>query len=348
MKKHLIFALGLSIAACSLTACHDDDGDDENGGNVVSDYSANVQVMTMPTMFSNFTDNLGAAAYMLSDGNINVFTYVSGTSAENPIVDAFNNATGVTEEGEDGEESVSVEKTALSNSDFPAIYEAWYGGFTATWPEKEDGDWYDMITPIDGTYANNYNCLIANPGTVCKAIFTKNLSSLMANISMKKAVSLNVQAPMIYKYLKDAADGNADAKSTIDAWDIQTLPANTKIEVIVYGYVESFNMTSIKNALASLKNAAAGAAKGGKELGRVTLIETDAEGKVTTLCDKWKEIKFASQTYLGEVYIKASTNGKDVTADFFTDAEDGKNNTSWLNNVLVDKIAFEGRSLFGK
>ena len=152
------------------------------------------------------------------------------------------------------------------------------------------------------------------------------------------------------KYLKQELEslGLEDVEMDEMGYIYATLPANTKIEVIVYGYVESFNMTSIKNALASLKNAAAGAAKGGKELGRVTLIETDAEGKVTTLCDKWKEIKFASQTYLGEVYIKASTNGKDVTADFFTDAEDGKNNTSWLNNVLVDKIAFEGRSLFGK
>ncbi|MCQ2204186.1 MAG: hypothetical protein MJZ15_07070 [Bacteroidales bacterium] len=343
MKKHLLFALGLAVVAGSFTACHsDDDGDGD--GNVKSDFSANVQVMNMPAMFSNYTDQLEASAYMLSDGNINVFTFQEGTSTDNPIYNAFQGGSIDTPaEGTDGDEYYAeVEKTALASSDFPKIYEAWYGGFTPTWKAAVDEDAYDLITPIDGTYSNDVNCLVANSGTVCKAIFTKNLSSPFAYITMKKALKLKVQAPKIYKDLKDAAEGNKTALDNIDLWELDLLPANTKIEVIVYGYVESFRMSNIKTALASLKAAGQGMAKGGKELGRVTLIETDANGKVTTLCDSWKEIVFSTQTYLGEVYMKASTNGKDVTAEFFsTEAQ-----TSLLNNVLVDDITFEGRSLF--
>lgn len=347
MKKHLLFALGLAVVAGSFTACHsDDDGDGD--GNVKSDFSANVQVMNMPAMFSNYTDKLGASAYMLSDGNINVFTFQSGTSTDNPIYNAFQGGSIDTPaEGTDGDENyVEVEKTALASSDFPKIYDAWYGGFTPTWKANADDDYYDLITPIDGTYSNDVNCLVANSGTICKAIFTKNLSSPFAYITMKKALKLKVQAPVIYKYLADAANkDDADAKSNLEAWELDLLPANTKIEVIVYGYVESFRMSNIKTALASLKAAGQGMAKGGKELGRVTLIETDANGKVTTLCDSWKEIVFSTQTYLGEVYMKVSTNGKDVTAEYFP-ADPKAAQTSLLNNVLVDDITFEGRSLF--
>lgn len=347
MKKHLLFALGIACAATCLTACHDNDGDEDGDGNVASDF-ATVSVMQMPTMFSNFTNNLGATAYMLSDGNINLFTYVTGTAEENPIANAFQSGTvESTADGEEGteDEYVDVEKTSLYDSDLPKIYEAWYGGFMPTWKVDEANDdlgAYDIVTPIDGTYANKKNCLVANPGLICKALFTKNISSVMANVTMKKALKLKVQAPKIYNDLKAAAEGDEKAKSSIvDGWGMTLLPANTKIEVIVYSYVESFKMSNIKTALNTIKTAGSQAAKGGKEIGRATLIETDANGKVTTICNSWNEIKFSSQTYLGEVYIKASTSGKDVTDEML-----GTEGThSMLNYVLVDDITFEGRSL---
>lgn len=355
MKKHLLFALGVALAATPLTSCH---GDDEDGdGNVSSDFSGDVEVMTMPKQLTNITDNMNATGYMLSDGSINVFTFVTGTSEDNAIYNSFfsgnPNVESTEGEGEEGagEEYAEVEKTALDINDYPKIWEGgFYGGFLPTFNAEEGTEAYDIVKPIDGTYKNGKNCLIANPGTVCKALFTKNLSSPMAHLMLKKCCRLNVQANMMYKYLQLAANSpesaeGQKAKANLDAWGIGLLPANTKINAVVYSYVTNFSITSIKDAFNTIKNLSSQIGHGGNEIGRVTLIETDADGKVTTLCDTWQTIQFSEKTYLGEVYLEARTldaEGKDKNT-----TEDLLGTDSMLNYVLVDDITFEGRSLLG-
>lgn len=357
MKKHLLFALGVAFAAAPLTSCH---GDEDGDGNVVSDFSGNVEVMAMPSQLANYTDNLGASGYMLSDGSINVFTFVTGTSQDNAIYNAFFNGTETgtttdTEEASEDDTYVDVEtgKDALGMTDYPKIYEGFYGGFMPTYQAAVGEDAYDIMNPIDGTYKNNKNCLLANPGQVCKAFFTKNLKSPMAHITMKKAIRLNVQANKMYEYLKLAANSpesteGQNAKAQLDAWGISLLPANTKINCIVYSYVSSFSIKNIKDAFNTIKNAVSQISGGGKEIGRVTLIETDANGQVTTLCDTWQTIEFSEKTYLGEVYLEARTNCTEENSyNGVSATDDLLGNDSMLNYVLVDNITFEGRSLLG-
>lgn len=344
MKKHLLFALGLAVAAGSLTACHDDDGEDD--GNVTSDFSDNVSVATFPNLMVKYVSNTGVVPYMLSDGNIQVFHYTTGEPENNPVYNSFFTSGNVEVEGEDsGDESAAVEKTALSSSDFPKLYEEetgnyFYGGFTPTWGAKVGvDDAADFTVPIDGTYANNFNCLLANPGTFCKALFTKNFSSIMANIMLKKITSVSVQAPMIFDYYAKKDTSN------ISAWELPTtLPANIRIEAVAYGYVESFSVKKLSDALKALKDVASDVADGGTEEGAVTLIETDENSNVIKVCDKWETINFGKKTYLGEIYIRVidKKTGKKAATDYLgTDY-------AMLNYVLVDNIKFEGRSLFGK
>ncbi|MCQ2228492.1 MAG: hypothetical protein MJZ13_01955 [Bacteroidales bacterium] len=347
MKKHLLFALGIACAATCFTACHDDNGDEDGDGNVTSNFADNVSVATFPSMMVQYVSSTGVVPYMLSDGNIQVFHYTTGEPENNPVYNSFFATGSTVTEGEDsGDESVAVEKTALSSSDFPNLYEEstgnyFYGGFTPTWGAKVgEEDAADFTTPIDGTYANNFNCLLANPGMVCKALFTKNFSSIMANATLKKIMSVSVQAPVIYNsYAKNDTE-------TLEAWSMPTtLPANIRIEAVAYGYVESFSIKKLSDALKALKGAASGVAAGGIEEGAVTLIETDENGKVTKVCDKWETIKFGKKTYMGEIYIRVIDKKTGKTAE--TDYLGTEGDYSLLNYVLVDKITFEGRSLLG-
>lgn len=338
----MAFAL---VAAFGFTACHDDD-DEDGDGNVVSNFSDNVTVGEMPSIFTKYTDNLGAVPYLLSDGNIQVFHFTTGTSTDNPVYNSFF-ATGETQvEGEDSEEkeSVAVVKSALDRKDFPNLYEYadgnyFYGGFTPTWAADKEEDAYDFVTPIDGTCHNQFNCLLANPGNICKALFTKNFSSPMAYVTMKKILSVDVQANMIYDYYAKGDTAN------LEAWELPlTLPKNIRIEAVAYGYVKSFSINNLKTALETLKNAAGEIGKGGVEEGAVTLLETDENGKVINVCDKWETITFGTQTYMGEIYIRVIDKATGKTAD--TDYLGTDGDYSQLNYVLVDKITFEGRSLF--
>lgn len=347
MKKHLLFALGIACATTCLTACHDDKNDEEGDGNVSSNFADNVSVATFPNLLVQYVSNTGVVPYMLSDGNIQVFHYTTGTPEDNPVYNSFFKTGTVVTEGEDeGEESVAVEKTALTATDFPSLYEEesgnyFYGGFTPTWGAKVgEEDAADFTAPIDGTYANNFNCLLANPGMACKALFTKNFSSPAAYLALKKIMSVSVQAPVIYNcYAKNDTE-------TLEAWSLPTtLPANIRIEAVAYGYVDHFSIKNLKQALQTLKGVASGVAAGGTEEGAVTLIETDENGKVTKVCDKWETIKFGKKTYMGEIYIRVidKKTGKQAETDYLgTEGE-----YSLLNNVLVDKITFEGRSILG-
>lgn len=365
MKKFLSIVVAAACLASMTTACHDDD---ENEGQHVADYSDNLTVKTVPSMLSNVLNYAGTALYMLSDGTSDVFHYtILNEGGGDKVINAISGAeTNVAEDGEG--ESYDQTSGSLSKNSYKAVGESFYGGFTPTWLEASTTCNYDNVddgaysyVPISGSYKSS-TALICNPGDYCRALFCKNLTGLSL-LTVKKIKGLYVQAPKVYSILKEITDNGKQAYAAksdsaaaiLDFLKIDSLPANTRIEFLVYGYSDGFSFSSFKQALEQVKNVAKDAAQGGVEGNPITLIETDDKGKVTNLLDDWayldltianEEGKKVSNCYLYEASIRVvdAKTGKKITTYEVTDNfMMSETPNSALNYVLVDNIAYETR-----
>jgi len=330
MKKHLLFALGVACAATCLTACHDSDGSDDEDGYVANFYSPKISESVF-TKLLNYT-GMGVYSYVLQDGGsgyVDVWHY--NTLSSEDITSTGFDTTGV----------------QLSHDYMDDLFQGFYGGFSPAWTSANDEEnSLEYYLPISGTYhtESGSNALICNPGSVCKALFSKHLSgdfsALLAAMSVGKLQKLYVQPNKCYKALYDET-----FTSNYNGIDVAALPANTKIVFQIYGYVDHFNVSSFKEAINTIKNAASATASGGKLGGEIVLAESDSNGKVTVNTE-WQELDLSSleKYYLYEAYIKVinSTTGKD--SEYTIDA----NTNTDLGYVWVDDITFESANILSK
>lgn len=328
MKKHLLFALALSCAAFSLTACHDDDDENGDGG---SDYIADY---TNPKVNTNYAfDKIagasGVSTFTFSDaqGYTDVYHYsTDGNSVKNYV----------------------TEECKLPTSSIDSLSGSYYGGFYNTWFTADNED--EWFTPINGTYhSGRKSALLCNPGTLCKAFFGKHLnfdlSTVLAKLTVGDAKCLYVCPTDIYSYLEPGADAE-DEQLKADNRDIlglEKLPANTRVEFTVYGYIESFRFTDWKSFLTEFKKIATDEIRSGGHKGTsVTIASADAEGKVT-VNKEWQKVDLSSigHCYLFEAYLSlVDANGKAVESTVYDFAN------SYLNYVIVDDITYESKSIF--
>lgn len=320
MKKYLQMAMAAAVVATGMTACHnDDDGD----GNYVASFESVAGLSTLPGM--GYMANLGLYQYAMSDANGYTDAYIF-TSAP------YGNL--------NSEEATDDPNAGTTSVDVTQLAESYYGGFCpTTFAANSDEDNY---TPACGEYHSGNGALICNPGLACKALFSRHigadLSTLMGFMSVgKKVLGLWVAPTTEMAYVDPVRFEEAKQKFELD--NVEPLPANTRIEFVVYGYVESFDLSNFKKAVKTIKDAGAGMASGGKLAAVVTLVSSDANGKVTVNSD-WQYVDLSgTKAYLWEAALRVvDQNGKTVDSYSLTD--------EMTNYCLVDDITYESASLF--
>ncbi|MBP5365577.1 MAG: hypothetical protein J6Y82_06610 [Bacteroidales bacterium] len=321
MKKHLLFALALTCgASLLLTSCHKDDDEDDDS-DYVADYSS--PKVNTNVFFDKIAGSTGVSTFVFSDvnGNTDIYHY----NIDGPLVKAL------VDEG-----------LTLNAEIIDSIGNNFYGGFCPTWYAANDEDSY--FTPRCGTYHSGSGALLCNPGEYCRAIFSKHMTvdfaALTSYLTLKSIKKLYVALPDTYTALLDTA------QEYRDDLEIAQLPKNTRIEFLVYGYVDSFRFNDFKSFLTAVQSGAKQAGQGGVKSQTITLAETDANGKVTLL-DGWAELDLTQNgvddCYIYEAYIRVvdTTTGKESTT--YTISNDVN---TYLGYVLVDDITYASKSLF--
>ena len=323
MKKTAFYAFMMAaLVGTSFTACHDDD-DDEDGS--FSDTQANFANTTIDaSIIGKASGQLGLETYVLtSDEGIDVYSY--STLPQGTIIENYFDENGhITPEG------------------IAALGENFYGGFTPTWQKANNSDEenpYAYLLPANkSSYNSGSSALICNPGLVCRAFFSKHLGldakSLQAAGLIGDAKYLYVSPIAIYNELET---GNEEGLIE----NYVALPADNKIQVVVYGYVDSFDVTNLNKTLNSFKGAFASATSGGTLCADIKDIAVaDGEGKVT-VNKEWQKIDLSSLSdyYLFEIDIRVV-------------GKDGKTNKDYelsddLKLILVDDITFESKGIGG-
>lgn len=314
MKKHLLFALALTCATSfTLTACHDDD-DDEGPKTYVMDYSK--PKVNTTGAFDMIANKTGVSTFTLSDalGYSDVYFF----STDGAKVKEY---------------ATQSADLTLSEAALDSIYTTYYGGFFPTW--FMSGDSTEWFAPYSRTYKSGNGALLCNPGLVCRALFSKHiqvdLTAALSMLLLDEIEGLYVNTTSIYELFEEE-EGNAELRAELGIAD---LPANSRIEFVVYGYVDSFSFNSFSTFLSTLKDGASQIASGGHEGTPVVLAETDADGKTTVKVKDWTYVDLDNidDCYLFEAYIRiVDANGKTIdTYDM---------NNSYLNYVLVDDITY--------
>lgn len=314
MKKQLLFALALSgVASFTFTACHDDD-DEEGPKTYVMDYST--PKVNTTGAFDMIANKTGVSTFTLSDGLGYSDVYFFSTDGAKVK-----------------EYATQSESLTLSEAALDSIYTTYYGGFFPTW--FMSGDSTEWFVPYSGTYHSGNGALLCNPGLVCRALFSKHIqadmSAALSLLLLDEIEGLYVNTTSIYELLEEG-EGNAELREEIG---IAELPKNSRIEFVVYGYIDSFSFNSFSSFLGALKSGATQVANGGKAGTPIVLAETDANGKTTVKVKDWTYVNLDNidDCYLFEAYIRiVDANGKTIdTYDL---------NNSYLNYVLVDDITY--------
>lgn len=313
MKKHLFFALALSCATLSLTACHDDDSSDGSSEDASYIYSTS-SIGIDESIIGSSTAKMGLFTYVLTSNSISVYCYNLGD--KQTICENYMNA----------DNTLTAEGIAYLGSNF-------YGGFTPTWypaNSEDDDSWY--LTPAGGSYKSNNAALLCNPGVACKAMFHKQIAasaSGLASIALvKEPVCLYACPIELYNDLE------SDSVQCVDNY--VALPAGDEIRLVVYGFVDSFNLSNWDKTLNSFKSAFSSATSGGTKCSSyITLAKADDKGKITVNKD-WQKIDLADlkDFYCFECYIEVVK--KDGTKDSNYELPDD------LNMCLVSDISFNG------
>lgn len=326
MKKSFSIMAFALVAAFGFTACHDDDGDDENSA-TVSNY--NQTAVMGASMLNNLSSKAGVTTcYFTDDSQIADFYTFSTEPVE--VISQHGTPTGTT---------LAMDKEGL------AFYgdEAWYGGFCPTWFAADDDDQV-YLPACRSFHAPNTGALLCNPGTACRTMFSRHMStdltSVMAAIKKLKISSLWVCPVEAYNYLDTALVSRWDG-----GYNFTALPENQEIQFVVYGYVEHCSLSSFKEAIETLKEAGSSVAAGGKMCETpIVLASTDEEGKLTVNAD-WQKLDLSSikDCYLLEAAIRVVDKSTGETSKRYTIDSDSNED---LNYVLVSDVAFTGRSFF--
>lgn len=314
MKKYLLIAL--STFALTFTACHDDDDEEGSGDYVMSYETPKVNTTGIFDMIANTT---GVSTFTFSDAMNYSDLYFFSNNGQ--MVKDY---------------ATQSADLSLTGAALDSLFGTYFGGFYPTWYAANDEE--QWFTPYNETYHSGNGALICNPGLVCRALFSKHmqadLSTAMSYILLKDIKCLYINTTSIYKLFEEE-EGNAELRKELEIAD---LPANSRIEFLVYGYVDSFRFNDFKSFLSALKGGATQVASGGKAGTAVTVAETDANGKTTVKVKDWTRVDLGniSDCYLFEAYLRiVDNNGKTIdTYDL---------NGSWLNYILVDDITYNGR-----
>lgn len=321
MKKHLLFALGLSVVAVSLTACHGDDDDED--GIVATFNSPYIQYNPANTL----TSKMGVNSYVLSNDDRKIDVYHFSTDDLSQYLD-------------------TTGETRIQSSKLEDMWNGFYGGFTPTYFTADNTEEYAV--PMCGTFHSGNSALICNPGMACRSIFSKHyplemamdnlISAGLAALTMGDAQELWVAPTDYYQALT-----NEQYASDLD---VAQLPANHRIEFVVFGYVKSFSFKNMKELITTTVNAAKQVGEGGTECASVAVLaETDANGAVTINKD-WQKIDLSADKfghhYLFETYIRVIDKATGSESKSYT--IDASTNSS-LGYVLVDDITFEAKGL---
>lgn len=317
MKRTLLNIAVLACTSTVFTACHKDDEDGEKWGNYVSNFS---NPFIEESIIGKASAQMGVNTYYLTSPEFcDVYCYSAADKAA--LIELMNTDASLTSEG------------------VKYLGENFYGGFTPTWFAANDTTednplWY--LTPISKSYYSNSSALLVNPGEVCKALFSKHIAadvkSLMSALLVDEISCMYVCAPKIYEALENNNQGNYE---WIDNY--VALPAGNSIQLVVYGYVDSFNVSNWTKTLNTFKNAFKQAAQGGALCAQpITLASADANGKVT-VNKEWQKMDLTDldDFYLFEVYIRVvDANGK-VNNEYALPDD--------LKYALIDDITFTGR-----
>jgi len=312
MKKTAFYAFMMAaVVGTSFTACHDSDGEDgEEGASYVFDSSS---ITIDESVIGKASAKSGVETYTLTSNMISVYCYNLGD--KQTIIDNYIGDSGLTEDG------------------LGYLADKIFGGFTPCAIDPNDENrWY--LTPADTTDNAKNSSLICNPGTICKALFHKELAAsatgLLSVALVKGPVCLYAAPITLYNELEtNNADGLIDQYTA--------LPAGDEIRLVVYGYIDSFNISnwsktldSFKGILTSVKN------NGTKSANYVTLAKADANGKVT-VNKSWQKLDLTDleDFYCFECYIEVVKADGSVDSNY-TLCDD-------LNFCSVKKISFDGR-----
>lgn len=313
MKKHLLFALGVACAATCLTACHDSDGsDDEDGASYAFDASS---VVINESVIGSASAKTGVETYTLTSNMISVYCYDLGD--KQTIIDSY----------------IDETTSNVTNDGLTYLGENFYGGFTPIWFDANDENlWY--LSPTDTTSNAKYSSLLCNPGDICKALFHKELAisttGLMSVVLVKGPVSITVAPIALYSEMEN---GNSDGIIS----DYTALPAGDEIRFVVYGYIDSFNVSSWDKTLSTFKGIWNSTTSGGqKSANYITLAKADSNGNVTVNKD-WQKMSLTDldDYYCFECYIEVvkSDGTKDTS---YTLCDD-------LKYCTIKNISFDGR-----
>lgn len=326
MKKTAFYAFMMAaVVGTSFTACHGDDDEEGDDSYVASFYSPKIS----ESVFTKLTSYAGLYSYVLQDGGsgyVDVWHYNAKTPTE--IIESGFDSTGVT----------------LDHNYMLELFSNSQGGFTPAWTSANDtrDNQVPFYLPVSGTYhsPNGTNALICNSGMICKALFSKHLSgdfdALLAAMSVGKLQKLYVQPNACYKALIDSSNFNYEV-------DITAIPANHKVVFRIYGYVDSFNASSFKKAINTIKDAGKSVSNGGKLGGEIVLAEADKDGKVTVNTE-WQEMDLSAleKYYLYEAYVTVvDGQGRESTSYTIENNPD-------LGYVWVDDLTFESANLLSK
>ncbi len=326
MKKFLSIATVATVLASMTTACHDDD--DDESGNYVSDFSSVYSLSALPgQQYTGGTT--GVYQYAMSDKNGYTDAYIYMVGAYEGLEDTTTSGTDLA--------TTTVKISELSDK--------FYGGFCPVNIEDGWGGWClpACDTLRDGSTSTSHRVLLCNPGLLCRPLFSRHVAvdvnAVLGLLSVGKQVQGLWVAPTAEMAYADTARFNA-AKSKYDlsGLNIDPLPAGYKIQFIAYGYVSSFNFTNVKEFLSTLKNAAAGMAKGGIASEPIDLVVSDSKGNVTV--NGWQYLDLSGiKAYLWEASLRVVDANNKTVSDYELSDD------NFTNYCLVDDITYEGGAL---
>jgi len=322
MKKTAFYAFMMAaVVGTSFTACHGDDDEDGDGDVVATFASPYIQYLPVQALSSK----VGVNAYALSDDEHKIDVYHFNTDD----LSAYLDTTG---------------ETRISSQYLSKMWEGFYGGFTPTYCAANDENEYAV--PMCHEFHSGNSALICNPGAACRSLIAKNyplemdltnlISSGLAALTVGDAKELYVCPTDYYTALT-----NSTVASELG---ITALPANHRIEFVMYGYVKSFSFTNFKQLLNTITEAGKSVGDGGEKCSDVKILaETDAEGNLT-VNKEWQKVDLSDigHYYLLEAYIRVVD--KETNKESSTYQIDASNNT-YLGYVVIDGITFESKSI---
>lgn len=306
MKKYIALASALALAL-TFTACHDDDDDDDD-----KDYVADFTTINSATFIpglQNASNYAGLNSFMLSDKNGYTDVYSFTTS--------------------------SVDTTQFPMAVTSEFGNGWQGGITPTWFSATDEESY--FTPASGAFHSGTGALICNPGTIERAIFSKHFaidfSTALAYLNLGDIEGLYVAPTDAYNYLT-TEEGRK-------ALGITNPSSAVKIQFCVYGYIDSFRFSNLKQFISTIKGAAASIGKGGTISSKVIDLAT-FDGTTWTVNKDWQylDLDDLDDYYLFEGYIRVVDSNNKTTSAFAVSDD------NMLNYCLIDDITWESKSLF--